>query len=340
MKARLQNSKFIVIIFLSLINFITLSYLKYKMNDLELTSYTLDYVGNILNILITSVHIIGLLIISFRKVLIDKNRINFILFINTASIVSLLIVYLINTVIPIDAKEYLLSFPLKKVYVGFLFISSYFMSVYSLIYIWGIILGIERLFELRALLRTVFAILILMIFSLFVVWNVKIYDEENLAYKKYEYGLIPGAAVWSKAKPSPIFEGRIRKAYDLYKRGIIDKIILTGGNAPGEITEAEAAEKLLLDLSVQKNKMIIENQTQQTNEQIKYIKFDPMIASSNNPVLIISDNFHLTRVLQICKFFDVNAEGISSGHTLTFEKTIFYRTRESVALLLFWLFGI
>ncbi|MEW6195837.1 MAG: YdcF family protein [Bacteroidota bacterium] len=340
MKARLQSSKFIIIIFLSLANLISLSYLKYKMNDLELTSYTLDYVGNILNILIALVHIAGLLIIAFRKASVDKNRINFILFINAASVVSLLIVYLINTIIPIDAKEYLLSFPVKKVYTGFLFISSYFMNIYSMIYIWGMILGFEKLFELRALLRTVFAILILMIFSLFVVWNVKIYDEKNLMRNKYEYGLIPGAAVWSKAKPSPIFEGRIRKAYDLYKKGIIDKIVLTGGNAPGEITEAEAAEKLLLSLSVHKNKMIIENQTQQTNEQIKYIKFDPTITQSGKPVLIISDNFHLTRVLQICKFFDVKAEGISSGHTLTFEKTIFYRTRESVALLLFWLFGI
>lgn len=340
MKVQLQSPKFIFIIITSLIYFLVLSFLKYEMNDLNLTDYAFDYVGNVLNIVITLVLIAGLLIVSFRKNFVDKNRINFILFISVISLVSLLLIYLLNTIAPIDTKEYLLSFPIKKVYTGFLFISSYSLVLYSLIYIWGIIFGLEKLFELRALYRTIFAILILMIFSLFVVWNVKKYDEENLSRLKYEFGLIPGAAVWSKGKPSPIFEGRIRKAYDLYKKGTINKIILTGGNAPGEITEAEAAKKMLLNLGVPDEKMIIENYTQQTNEQIKYLKFNSTIANLSNTVLIISDNFHLTRVLQISKFFKVDAEGISSGHTLTFEKTIFYRTRESIALLLFWLFGI
>lgn len=340
MKTNSSNNKLIFILVLSLIHYALLSYLKYDINDLSISDYSIDYVGNVLNIIITLIFIIGVVVVLYRKSKIDSRRVNFLLLINLVANLNLLLILFINYLLPVNPEEYLFSFPVKKVYVGFLFISSYCVILYSVIYLWGAAYGFEKLYELRVLYRTIFAIIILIIFSLFVVWNVKKYDEGNLTRHKYDYGLIPGAAVWSKGKPSPVFEGRIRKAYELYNKGVIEKIILTGSNAPGEITEADAAKKLLLSLGVNADNLIIENETQQTNEQIKYLRFDPHIAKSKTNVLIISDNFHLTRVLQICKFFSVNAEGISSGHTLTFEKTIFYRTRESIALILFWLFGI
>ena len=115
---------------------------------------------------------------------------------------------------------------------------------------------------------------------------------------------------------------------------------MTGGNAPGEITEAEAAYKYLINLRVNPKNIVIENETSTTTEQVKFIKSSRLSNDDENKILVISDGFHLTRVLQICKFFKVPAMGVSSDYSLSFEKTIFYRTREGIALLLFWFFAI
>lgn len=340
MKRKRVNIKQLLSALLSITYLVSLSFLKYELNGVSINHYNPYYVGNILNIIIVAGIVAGFIIFAFKKNQLENSRTNFLLVLSVFAQLCLLAIYVLAELIDFDPNTYLFSFPVKKVYTGFFFIVSAFTQLYALIYVWGVILGFEKLFELRTLFRTISAILILLIFSLFVVWNVKKYTVENLQYRKYEYALIPGAAVWSKAKPSPIFEGRIRKAYELYRQGIITKIIVSGGNAPGEITEAEAASKFLTNLGVDKKDLVIDNETSTTNEQIKFLRLNEKVAKSPTPVVIVSDNFHLTRILQICEFFEASAEGISSGHTLTIEKTLFYRTRESVALLLFWFFAI
>lgn len=340
MKRKKTNIKYPISALFNITYLLSLSFLKYELNSVSINNYNPYYVGNILNIIITLGVVVGFIVLVFKKSQLDNSRVNFLLVLSILAPLCLLIIYVLSELVGFDPNAYLFSFPVKKVYTGFLFISSVFIQLYILIYVWGVILGFEKLFELRTLFRTISAILILLIFSLFVVWNVKKYTVENLHYKKYEYALIPGAAVWSKAKPSPIFEGRIRKAYELYRQGVIEKIIVSGSNAPGEITEAEAASKFLTNLGVDKKDLVIDNETSTTNEQIKFLRLNGGVSKSPTPVVIVSDNFHLTRILQICSFFEAEAEGISSGHTLTIEKTLFYRTRESVALLLFWFFAI
>lgn len=318
--------------------FLLVTFIKYKINGLSLLDYRIDYIGNILNILISAWVISGFLILGLKKKQIEKGRLNFLLILQILSLISLIVSIVLFDFIKLATNEYLFSFPIKKVYTGFLMIISLFLQIYSLLYSWGLILGLEKLFEVRTLVRSISAVLILVLFSIFFVWNVTDYNSKN--NNQYEYGLVPGAAVWKKDKPSPIFEGRIRKALELYRQGIIKKIILTGGNAPGELSEAEVAYKYLTNLGVDYKNLIVEQLTSTTTEQIKYLRNNHGDFVSSSRILIISDDFHLSRILQICRFFNIEAKGISTDYKLTFEKTIFYRTRESIALLLFWFFAI
>lgn len=341
MKIRFRNTKFVVIVsLLGSINFLALTFLKYDLNNLPFVTYRIDYIGNTLNILICLVLLSGFVGLGFCKKTITNPRSNLLLALQVVGILALIIIYIVSKIIPFSYSSYLFSFPIKKVLVGILFITNILCQIYSLIFVWGLIIGLEKLYEVRTLVRTIFAIFILIIFSLFYVWNANKYFSEKLSQETYQYGVIPGAAVWSKSQPSPIFEGRIRKALELYRKGIVKNLVLTGGNAPGELSEAEAAFNYLTNLGVKIDNLMIERNTSTTAEQIKFLKFNLLIADQNSKVLIISDSFHISRILQMCKFFRVNAIGISSDHILSFEKTLFYRTRESIALLLFWFFAI
>ncbi|MEW6507548.1 MAG: YdcF family protein [Bacteroidota bacterium] len=315
-----------------------ISFIKYEINNLSLIDYRIDYIGNVLNLLISAGVIFGFLLIGIKKKQVEKGRIKFLLVLQILSLISLILSIVLFDFIKLAADEYLFSFPIKKVYTGFLMIVVLFLQVYSLLYGWGIVLGLEKLFEIRTLLRSISAILILILFAVFFVWNVNGNNKNDKI--KYDYALIPGAAVWKKDKPSPIFEGRIRKALELYRKGTVANLILTGGSAPGELSEAEVAYKYLTNLGVDYKNLIVEQLSSTTTEQIKYIRNNHKGYISNSDILIISDDFHLSRILQICKFFNIEAAGVSTNYKLTFEKTLFYRTRESIALLLFWFFAI
>ena len=314
--------------------------LKYDLNNLPITEFRADYIGNILNMIITLFIVIACIVLSTGKKNIDNGKANLVLTIQIASLLSLVFVLLVQKLNLINEGSYIFSFPAKKVYVGFLFTFSDLLQIFSMIYLWGIIIGSDNFLELRTLIQTIVAVAILLVFSLLFVWNVKVYDETKLVKTIYDYGLIPGAAVYSKGEPSPIFEARIRKAFELYRDGIIKNILLTGGKAPGEISESESAFNYLTKLGVPKKDIIVENRTSTTSEQIKYLRNEILSLKNNNTVLIISDGFHLSRIIQIAKFYKIKTMGVSSDYSMSLSKTIFYRARESVALLLFWFFAI
>ncbi len=342
MKRNTANIKpLLIVALISLVYLIGLYYAKYHFNKLSIKEFRFDYLGNLLNLLLSISILLGCIILMFsKKNNLDVKRLNLMLAFQRISIMCLIITYMIMYLNIIDMNTYIFHHPAKKVYMGFFFVIGTLCQLYTMIYIWGLVVGPENLLELRTLIRTMAVVILLLIFSMLYVWNVREYDESKIQNQSYNYGFVPGAAVYGKGKPSPIFEARIRKAYDLYSKKIIKKIFLTGGNAPGEISEAESASLYLSKLGVSSKDIIIEQHSTTTTEQIKYLRIEETVIKENAPIVVISDGFHLTRIMQISKFFKLNTVGVASYYTMSFEKAFFYRARESVALLLFWFYAV
>jgi len=341
-KSSVYKNKFglILVGLLALFYLFFLIFLKYHLNGLSIKAIRFDYIGNMLNGIFSMALIAAAIVIYFSKRQIESKRLLLVNALLTLSLAFLLAVYMLAKFNFLDTEQLVFNFPLKKVYMGAGYVIGFFFQLYAALYLWSWKAKSESLIELRSVIRSVFGILILMVFSLIFVWNVKAYSLEKIEKKTFEYGCIPGAAVYSKGKPSPIFEARIRKALQLYRNNTIKNIILTGSNAPGELTEAEAAKRYLINLGVSKKNIITENLSSTTTEQIEYLSSKFGSNSAKDSILIVSDGFHLSRITQIAKFYNVNSLGVSSDYSLSFEKTIFYRTRESIALLFFWFFSI
>ncbi len=156
---------------------------------------------------------------------------------------------------------------------------------------------------------------------------------------EYDAGVILGAAVWSGDKPSPVFRERIKKGYELLKNGTVEFLVLTGGNAPNELTEAEVGKRELLKLGTDPTRIVLEEHTSSTVEQILFIR-DELTKQGWTSFVIISDQFHLKRALEICAFNDIKANGISSESPLGPYNLAIYHLRESAALILYWMFGL
>jgi len=313
--------------------------IKYDLNALSINNFNLFYIGNLIPIILEGILLLFLLgqMVNKRTLFISQ-KINLVLLM-TISFGLLLVSYLALKMGFKFPDDYLWGYPLKKVSIGGALLLSLILKLFIITLLLNLFFNKGFVVYLKSFFTTLF-ILIISFGSIFVFTTKNDFSEEYLKPSNSSIAVVLGAAVWKKDKPSPIFKGRIEKANKLIKNKKVSKIQLTGSNAPGEISEARTAYRYGLNLGIKKHVMLIEEKTTTTTEQIKYIK--NKLSNSNNyaSILIVSDQFHLTRVLEICKFFDVKAVGVASDYDLNWEKLLYYRFRESVALLFFWLFAL
>jgi vancomycin permeability regulator SanA len=204
------------------------------------------------------------------------------------------------------------------------------------------ILNIKRALVLKnfILISVYFAIII---FIAFVKINFVTRTGEEFLFnkgEKFDAVVVLGAAVWKGNIPSPIYEGRLNKAYELLNKKFASKIFLTGSNAPYELSEAEVGKIYLEKKGVKPEQIELEEKTTSTIEQIHYIKREIMAKRKLNKLIVISDAFHLPRVIEIAKFLSVDFKVARSNLKIEFINNLWLRIREAVLLSIFWLFAV
>lgn len=337
MSAPVKN--ILLIIAIAIVNTFLLYFVKYYQNGLSLTEFSFLKTGNLISLIFLIVFVIGALLMLQEKDSFTLIKTRILITFSFIYLLPILVILIINFADFKFADEFLFGYPLKKIIPAILFVFNQAFFLFVLFLIWFTYLGYPLLSYFFSSIAVGFTIVILLAISFICTFFINEYkvDKKN----KFDYGLILGAAVWSKNKPSPIFSGRIEKGAELYKKGIIDKIQLTGGNAPGELSEAKAAFNFLNDnYNIPSSKIIIEEQTSTTNEQIRYIKNIIQNNIDGKKVIIISDKFHLKRILEMVYFYNLNAEVISSNYKLNIQKSFYYRFRDCISIVMFWFFAI
>ena len=141
------------------------------------------------------------------------------------------------------------------------------------------------------------------IFSFFMhLWEVPMTHYKDL--KTYEAGIVMGGVTGNHQGYNRIqfIRGadRLFQAIDLYKKGVIRKIIFTGGS--GYVTdpqrkEAALVKQYVLRLGIPDEDFIIENESRNTYENAKFTK--QLLADKNidGELLLITSAFHMRRSL-------------------------------------------
>ncbi len=334
-----KNSTILIYLFIvSLLELILTFLIKYDLNSIPIRNFNFFYIGNLLPIsieLILIVFVIGLFFV--KKEILILHRVMLFVFITT-SFGLLLSSYLINKIGFNFPNKYILNYPYSRVIPGFALMISFVIKLFLITLLLNLFFNNGFIIYLKSIFATL-VIFIIAFISIFIFTAKHGFNTANLRPSNRAIAIVLGAAVWND-KPSTLLKGRVVKAKGLLGAKKITKIQFTGSNAPGEISEAKSAYKYALSLGVKKHLMNIEEKTTTTTEQIKFIKKNIANNKHYSSIIIISDQFHLTRVLEICKFFDVNAIGVASDYKITSKKLLYYRLRESVALLFFWLFAL
>lgn len=121
--------------------------------------------------------------------------------------------------------------------------------------------------------------------------------------------IVLGAAAYD-AKPSPVFEERIRHGIDLYKRGLARTLIFTGGygGSGARFSESQVGRRYALRQGVPDKAILIESVSRNTHENLRQASA-LMQTHDLHSAIVVSDPLHMARSLRISHELGIQAVG-------------------------------
>ncbi|MGX4599762.1 YdcF family protein [Faecalimicrobium sp. JNUCC 81] len=162
---------------------------------------------------------------------------------------------------------------------------------------------------------------------------ININQNKNVkSYKNIEYLVVLGAAINGK-EVSKTLKVRLDKALEYYNKNKEIKIIVSGGQGKDEvISEAEAMYRYLIDKGADSKKIIKEDKSTTTFENIVYSK-QILKGKTKEKILIVTNDYHLLRSRIIAYILGLENEGLSSPSSLS--GCLYYTVREYPAMIIY-----
>lgn len=319
-------------VFLELFTLFFFFFLKYHINQYSIYNFNPYYFGNFIIGIISIINILLILVISIRYPRSDKKSTGILHRFILIKCSALLIVFLLALLGIRDTEMMWGTFSLNKFAPVLFFFIYVVLSLYQMVV--AVFLGLNNKINFQ---KTLYSFLVLVfVFFIFTFLKVSTSVDQTKSIKA-DFGIIMGAAVYRNNLPSPLFEGRIKKGLELYKSKKVKKLQVTGNNAPGEISEALSASNYLRKYGVHQSSILIEDNSRTTADQLKFIESE--FGGNGAKLVIISDEFHSQRIYEMAKFYRLDISCVNSDYELKTAKLLYYRLREAIALILFWLFA-
>lgn len=150
--------------------------------------------------------------------------------------------------------------------------------------------------------------------------------------KDVKYEVILGAGLYGD-KPSPILQERLDEGLEYLKLHPNTKVIVSGGQGSNElIPEAEAMKNFLLSQGISSDRIIEENKSKSTFQNLEFSqKILEKRNANKDEVLIVTNDFHLFRAMEIADFLGIKNEGLPSK--TPFYLRVQYMVREFPAMI-------
>ncbi len=166
-----------------------------------------------------------------------------------------------------------------------------------------------------SILRKIAACLIALCVSLFVlVESIIIFGGVDESDTIVDYVVVLGAGLDSRNKPSGPLQLRLDKCIEYVCENPLVKIVVSGGQGfDEEVSEAFAMKEYLTGKGITEDRIIMEEQSTSTLENIKNTKalLDNLSHSErNNKVLIVTNRFHIFRAKMLAERFGFKAYGM------------------------------
>lgn len=144
----------------------------------------------------------------------------------------------------------------------------------------------------------------------------------NIKTKKLDYVVVLGAGLMGK-KVTPLLAARINRGIEVYRRNPGSKIIMSGGQGPGEeIPEAVAMAKYAEEKGVPKQDIIVEDKSKTTRENLI---FSHKLMKPDSRFAIVTNSYNVYRALVLAKRLGLQCIGYGAKTKWYFTLNAFVR---------------
>ncbi|MCI8770536.1 MAG: YdcF family protein [Lachnospiraceae bacterium] len=132
-----------------------------------------------------------------------------------------------------------------------------------------------------------------------IILGILIREGKRTPSEKADYLIVLGAHVYGE-RMSANLGYRVQTAFQYLKKNPETKVILSGGQGPGEdISEAEAMRRYLEGKGIAADRILLEDTSVNTEENIQ--NSAELIGDMEKSVVIVSNDFHIFRAKRIAK---------------------------------------
>ncbi len=136
----------------------------------------------------------------------------------------------------------------------------------------------------------------------------QVLNASNQAHQDPSQAIIVLGAAQYNGVPSPVLEGRLEHAIELYEDGVAKMIIVTGGKQPDDrFTEAHASYTHLRQAGIPEDRILREEKGENTWEQLAAATRVLRERGMTSAVLV-SDDYHAYRLDRIARELGLDAQ--------------------------------
>jgi SanA protein len=135
-----------------------------------------------------------------------------------------------------------------------------------------------------------------------------IYEVADANLPSNHVGMVFGAGLNRSGGPSAMLYDRVATAAELYRSGKIDKLLMTGDNSTVNYNEVEVMRQTAIQLEVSDDDIVL--------DYAGFNSWDSCYRAREvfglTDATLITQRFHLPRVLYVCNTLKVNAVGVAA----------------------------
>ena len=134
-----------------------------------------------------------------------------------------------------------------------------------------------------------------------------IVSAPELDSEGYDCILVLGAGIREDGTPSDMLRDRLITAIGLYRLGVSDTIFLSGDRSGDHYDEVAVMKSFCLENGIPENSLVCDYIGYSTYESIHNVRY-----AEYDKIVIVTQEYHLSRAIYIAQKMDIEAHGISA----------------------------
>ena len=148
-----------------------------------------------------------------------------------------------------------------------------------------------------------------------------------------QVAIVFGAGVLPEGEPTPVLYDRVAAAAELYHRGTVPRLLLSGDGRPESTHEPDVMRRTALRLGVPDAALVLDNAGLRTYACCDRARREFGVTSG----ILVPQAFHLPRALLLCDALSIDAAGVASARrAYPWRWNVSWQVRETVATLVAW----